>query len=194
MRRGPAALLMLTLSACPKAQSPPDAAVVAAAEIIPESKVVTDEQVNAWIRYAGFLAAQGSSRSVDGGASSNAQVLARALADTEMRNDAGLSESQVDGIEEMVADFVAARGTVKLTGADAMAEFERVAAGMPFDQRKRAEAALAELKTKAPVQVQLSLGPLYAKYGKPSVDAVVAQEADVTHAWEQLMNLNGAPK
>ncbi len=146
-------------------------------------------QVAQWVRYAGLLAAQGPAVDADGGPLPTAQVLARAGADEAMRRDAGLSEAQVDAIEDLVAEVVAARGTLKLTGADALADFEKVAAKMPFEQRKKAEAALAELK--AGHQAPVSLAPLEAKYGKPAVDAVLASEAQVTQAWERLMNLAG---
>ena len=180
------------LLACPKPSQKSDAGGPVGSQVAAGATPIDAAQVSAWVRYAGFLASQGPAQQADGGPLPNAQLLARATADAEMRADAGLSEAQIDAIEELVADFVAIRGTVKLTGADALAEFEKVAAKMPFEQRKKAEAALAELRTQTNVPV--SLGPLEARYGKSAVEAVVAAEAQVTQSWEALMNAQGGAK
>ncbi len=125
---------------------------------------LTQATVDAWLRYQGQVMVK-----LDAG------TIERARRERAIRVDAGLSEEEVDAVEDVVAAVVTARNIAKITGGDAMREFEKVTAALP-----------ASLRAKAP-GVAATLDAEKARFGEAAVSAVVAREIEVTKVWDALV-------
>ena len=179
--------LLLLLSACRGAPTAPFDA--GAREVAPPVVVdggVAAAWLDAWLGYqAQVLQLPALGRGDGGPAFLRDEVRRRARAEQTLRADAGLSVEAMDAIEDVIAAVVAQRSIGRITGADAVREFERAAADLKDEQRAQALKALGELKARS--QAGASLQAVRAKFGDEAVDAVLAREAEATRAWESLL-------
>lgn len=181
------------LLACPKPTVAPDASAsapeVAAADA---GSWLTAEALDGWLRYQRGAAALAPVGRGDGGAvTARDEVKARSHAEAALRADAGLTAEQVDRIEALVAAVVTQRTLAKLSGGDALVKFEGALEELGPEQRAKAEAALTELKAKAPAP---SLAAAEAEFGADAVRLVLTREAEVTKTWNALLDATRGEK
>jgi len=177
------ALILFTLStgcARPAGRETSDASVEASnsAEAAPDGGWLTAAKVDAWLGYHRQLMLK-----LDGGA---LDLTGRARRERAVRLDAGLSEEEVDRIEDVVAAVVTARTLSRLTGGDALREFEQATAALTPAQRAQAQKAMADLRSRA--QQASGFEAEKARFGADAVEAVTAREADVTKTWDAFVD------
>ncbi|MFZ5439098.1 MAG: hypothetical protein ACOZQL_03775 [Myxococcota bacterium] len=143
---------------------------------------VTAARLDAWLQWQRAVA-QLSGR--DGGA---LELRQRARLEAALLADAGLTEAQADAIEAVVAAVVAERSVARITGAEALQQFKAGLAQLAPEQRAKAEAALADLQSKA---APGSLAPLEAQFGADVVRVVLDRETEVTKTWDALLEARG---
>lgn len=177
--------LLLLLSACPpRAQAPADAS--AAGEDAGQADGgwrLTPARLDAWLRYQSALNAQAPERR-DGGALRE-EVRRRALLERGLRATHGLTQEDLDRLEELVGAVVARRALARISGVEAVRELERAAAGLKDAPRAQAEQALAELKERASQAERFSAER--ARFGDASVDVVLGRLADVEQTWDAML-------
>ncbi len=137
---------------------------------------LTPAKLDAWLGYQRQMMMM---------AKSDAGALGRARLERAARLDAGLSEDDIDRIEDLVAAVVTGRNLLKLTGGDALREFEQATASLTPAQRAQAQKAMADLKAKA--QQTAGFEAERAKFGADVVNAVMAREAEATKTYEALV-------
>lgn len=190
------ALAALCLVACREPVSAaPDAAVEPRAAVVAGDGgwALTNQVLAAWLGYQAVMLAQAPLGRPDGGAASlRDQVRRRARAELAARADAGLSEDDVDRVEELVAAVAVQRNIARLTGADALRDFERAAGNLKDEQRLQAVRALANLKAR--VQQAAALDAERARFGDETVRVLLTREADVIKTWDALMDARGDPR
>ncbi len=176
-------LLALGLAACPAATTSHGDAGTVPAEVdaVPDAGVptVTARKIDAWLAYQRQLL---SVPRADGGLG----IVSRARLEQAVRLDAGLSEDDVDAIEDVVAAVVTARNLSKLTGVEAVREFEKVTSTLSAAQKVRAQQAMSDVSTRA--QQAAALEAEKARFGAEAVQAVMAREAEVTKVWDTLVD------
>jgi hypothetical protein len=136
--------------------------------------VLTPAKVDAWLGYQRQMLA-----TLDAGA------LDRARRERALRLDAGLTEDDIDHIEDVVAAIATARTLATLTGSDAVREFEAATASLTPAQKLKAEEAMREVRARS--SAASSLEAEKALYGAESVKAVLAREAQVIKTWDTLV-------
>lgn len=176
--------LAAALLACP-GRAPPsatDGGSARAAERADASTELTAQQLDAWLAWQRTLI----SRRADAGrgARPDASVASRARAELLLAVDAGLSVADIDAVEDAVGLFVTERTAERLSGAAAVSQFKTVLAGLPPEQRARAEAAFTEASAKA---APSPLPALEARLGPASLQLLLAREAELTSAWDALL-------
>lgn len=183
----------LALAGCPKSSETPDAsAPLAEAPSADAGSWLTPEALEAWLRYQRGLSTLPPVARGDGGAvTARDEVKARAHAEAALRADAGLTVDQVDRIEALVAAVVTERTLAKLSGGDALQQFQGVLAELSPEQRAKAEAALIDLKAKTPAR---SLAAAEAEFGPDAVRLVLTREAEVTKTWDALLDATRGEK
>lgn len=182
----PLALLTLLLVGCPErrevSSSPSDAAI-ARPSTQPEAVVpISAAKLDAWLRYHHALRAFSSD---DAGIDAKG----RALRERAVRTEAGLTEADVDGLEDLIGAVVTQRTLGKLTGAEALRGFDKVTLTLKPEQRQKVEEAFGDVKARA--QQGASLDAERAKFGDEAVGLVLAREAELTEVWESLLNGRG---
>lgn len=135
---------------------------------------LTPVKLEAWLSYHRQFAMK-----------SDAGALARARRERSIRLDAGLTEADIDRIEDVVAAVVTSRNLSKLTGGDALREFEQATASLTPAQRAQAQKAMADLRTRAQQTASFELER--AQFGAEAVNVVMAREAEVTKTYEALV-------
>ena len=176
-------LSALCLSACvrPLTSQSSDAssapAPAALSDAVPDAGWLTPAKVDAWLRYHQRLLTR-----PDGGTLDLPQ---RARRERAVRLDAGLSEDEVDRIEDLVAAVVTARTLSRLTGGDALRDFEQATANLTPTQRAQAQKAMADLRAKT--QQTSGFETERSRFGAEAVDAVMAREAEITKTWDWLV-------
>lgn len=183
----------LALAGCPRSSETTDAsAPVAEAPSRDAGLWLTPEALDAWLRYQRELSTLPPVARGDGGAvMARADVKARAHAEAALLADAGLTVDQVDRIEALVAAIVTERTLAKLSGGDALQQFEGALAGLSPEQRAKAEAALTDLEAKTPVG---SLAKVEDEFGADAVRLVLTREAEVTKTWDALLDATRGEK
>ena len=180
-------LFLVLLSGCPEPKAAVVAAPVAVAAPAPDAgPVVNAGTVDAWLRWQQAVLALGPVRRADGGPEG---LLARAREEARLLAAAGLSAATADEVEAVVAAVVAERAVARLSGAAALDEFSASLAQLAPERRAKAEAALADLKTKTPAST--STAELEARFGAEAVRAVLTREAEVTKTWDTLLDTRG---
>lgn len=138
--------------------------------------VVTAGKVDAWLRW------QRAVQTLDAGT----EVRLRAREEARLLRDVGLAPADADLVEAVVAAVVSERKLEKISGAEAMAQFKQRLEELSPEQRAKAEAAMGDPRGKgaAPlVQAETEFGP-------DAVRVVLAREAEVTAAWDTLLQLS----
>lgn len=180
-------LLALLLVACPErkqvAVEPAPVERTTTAESPDAGITLTVAKLDAWLTYHRQLRALVSD---DGGA---LDMKAKAKRERSLREDLQLSEPELDSIEELVGAVVAQRTISRLTGAEAVKEFDKVTLGLKAEQREKVEQALGDVRTRA--QAVASLDAERAKFGADAVAMVLAREAEVTATWDALLDGKG---
>ncbi|MEW5738588.1 MAG: hypothetical protein AB1938_06655 [Myxococcota bacterium] len=184
-------LLVWLLAGCPRPAPVADAGPAeAGAAPTDAGGWLSDAALDAWLRYQRGLQALPPVLRGDGGAVKD-EVRARARAEAALREDAGLSAAEADRIEAVVAAVVTERTLARLTGGDAVEKFQAALSQLGPEQRAKAEAALTDLKAKAP---QASLAEVESQYGADAVRVVLTREAEVTKTWDALLEARGEKK
>lgn len=179
-------LLALLLVACPERKQAPVEAPVqqpTTAAAIDAGVTLTAAKLDAWLSYHRQLRALVSD---DGG---SLDMKAKAKRDRALREELQLSESELDSIEELVGAVVAQRTISRLTGAEAVKEFDKVTLGLKAEQREKVEQAFGDVRSRA--QAVASLDAERAKFGAEAVSMVLAREAEVTATWDALLDGKG---
>ncbi len=180
-------LLALLLAACPeRKQAPVEAAAVqqpSIAAAIDAGITLTPAKLDAWLTYHQRLRAFVSD---DGGA---LDMKAKAKRERALREELQLSELELDALEELVGAVVAQRTISRLTGAEAVKEFDKVTLSLKAEQREKVEQAFGDVRTRA--QAVASLDAERAKFGADAVSMVLAREAEVTATWDALLDGKG---
>ncbi len=135
---------------------------------------LSEAKVAAWLEYQRQMMTR-----------SDAGAQGRARRERSIRTDAGLTEDEVDRIEDVVAAVVTQRNLAKLTGGDAVKQFEQATASLTAAQRAKAEQAMADLRARAAQSTNLDAER--ARFGEDAVRAVMAHEAEVTKMWDALV-------
>ena len=174
-------LLFSALAACTKATpvALEDAGVVAI-DAGSNAAVVTAEKLDAWLRW------QRAVMTLDAGT----EVRVRARDEARLLRDVGLAPADADLVEAVVAAVVSERNLEKISGAEAMAQFKERLEALAPEQRAKAEAALGEARAKG----SAPLVQAETEFGADAVRIVLAREAEVTVAWEALLQLQSAKK
>ncbi|MBE2249543.1 MAG: hypothetical protein IAE78_08330 [Myxococcus sp.] len=176
--------LVLLLLGCPdrrQAAAPVEGPAVTQADPSDAGGLVTSARLDAWLGYHRALRAGPDAGPED--------AREKATRERAVRLAAGLSERDVDELEELIGAVVTQRTIGRLTGADAMRGFEKVAAGLPLEQRQRVEAAFGDVKARA--QQGSALEAERARFGDEAVALVLAREAELTEVWDWLLNGRG---
>jgi hypothetical protein len=147
---------------------------------------LTGERVQAWLVVQRELAKLGSFQS-DAGVRD--EVRRRARVELAVLADAGLTRSDVDRIEDCIAPFVAERNVERLSGGEALAQFQRALGDLTAEQREKAEAAFASARSNGS-----PLPGLEAKLGADTVKVLLEHEADLTKTWDALLEARGETK
>jgi hypothetical protein len=179
-------VLLLALSACPDAKAPvaPAREPSVPPEVPRADALVTPESVDAWLAWH-HAVAELAPPSLDAG---RAGLLARARAEAEALRRVGLTPAQLDAVEDVIAAVATERLVARWSGAQALEVFEASAAQLPPERRAKAEAALADLKTRGASD---GGSALEARFGADAVRAVLTREAEVTKTWEALLEARG---
>lgn len=144
---------------------------------------VTAAKLDAWLAYHKALSALAAP---DGGA---LDAKGKAKAERELRSGLGLSEGELDHLETLIAAVVAQRTISRLTGAEAVREFERVTLSLKPEQRQKVEQAFGDVRTRAAQTA--SLDAERATFGDAAVSLVLAREAELTAVWDSLLDGRG---
>jgi hypothetical protein len=122
-------------------------------------------------------------RKPDGGVADPVKVSlqlfeAKARAEEQARNEAGLSMAEVRGIEPIVAEVINERTNARDENVEgAIQQYEAMRAKLPEDQRKPVEEQLADLE--ADHERRMKNVDQREKFGDAAVDAVLTREADL---------------
>jgi hypothetical protein len=183
-------LWVVALVGCTRSASPElaDAAVVAQLPQVERGWELSAERLDAWLRWHAMQRAAEPKRGDAGD-----EVRRRAALERALLGDAGLSQTDVDQIEDLVSAVVAERTVERLTGAAAMDQFKKALAELSPEQRARAEAAFAQTSAKTPPQATAT-SVLEARLGEAPVRVILSREAEVTQAWERLLEARAEPK
>lgn len=170
-----AAFVLLVVMACAKPAAV--VAIDAGADALDAgvAGVVTAQKLDAWLRWQSAVLA------LDAGT----EVRVRAREEAQLLREVGLAPADADLIEAVVAAVVSERNLEKISGSEAMAQFKQRLETLAPEQRAKAEAALGDARAKnaAPL-VQAE-----TEFGAEAVRVVLAREAEVTRAWETLLQL-----
>ena len=103
---------------------------------------ISAEKLDGWLRYHRALSAASG---VDGGLDAKG----KALRERAVRAEAGLTEADVDRLEELIGAVVTQRTIGKLTGAEALRGFDKVTLTLKPEQRQKVEEAFGDVKARA---------------------------------------------
>ncbi|MBL8918090.1 MAG: hypothetical protein JNJ54_04445 [Myxococcaceae bacterium] len=179
-------LLVLSTAAllgCPERAPTSSSAPVVVGQVAADGGGVTAARLDAWLAYHKAL---GALAAPDGGA---LDARAKAKAEREIRRGLGLTEGDLDQLETLIAAVVAQRTISRLTGAEAVREFERVTLSLKPEQRQKVEQAFGDVRTRAAQTA--SLDAERARFGEEAVSLVLAREAELTATWDSLLDGRG---
>lgn len=176
-------VLLLGFAACPRSEAPAEPAAAPSAPSTTQAApaVITAEKLDAWLAYHHALDAQTQDAGLD------AKHLA--ALERDVRRLHTLSEAELDLLEDCISAVVSQRAIAKLTGVEAVREFEKATVGLKPEQRQKVEAAFGDVRAKA--QQATSLDAERARFGDAAVQLVLAREAEITATWNSLMDGRG---
>lgn len=179
------ALLPLVLLGCPErvAVSPVAPPAPVAVEAPDAGVAVTAAKVEAWLGYHRELKALATE---DGG---EPDAKTKAKAERALRERLGLTEPELEHLEALISAVVAQRTIGRLTGAEAVREFDKATIALKPEQRQKVEQAFGDVRTRA--QQAASLEAERARFGDEAVSLVLAREAEVTATWDSLLDGRG---
>lgn len=100
------------------------------------------------------------------------------------RKETGLSEREIDQIQELVMDVISNRKMAAMVNYDAqLKQFEALREKMPADQRADLDETIKSLKEQKDQSTKLT--DERQRFGDANVDAVLAREKDLTAAYER---------
>lgn len=111
--------------------------------------------------------------------------MAKAKRERALRVDAGLSEAEIDVIEDLVAALVTQRNLAKLTGVDALRDFEQAAVAMTSAQKEQTGKAMAGARVRAAQAASLEAEK--NRFGTANVEAFLSREADLTKTYDAMV-------
>ncbi len=129
--------------------------------------------LDAWLRW------QARGALLDAGA----DVRVRAGEEARLLRSVGLTPADAERVEALVAAVVSERNLERISGAEALAQFRASLAQLSEAQRVKAGAALGA----ATVDGGGGLPQATQAFGPEAVALVLAREAEVTRAWEALL-------
>ncbi|MHB8877607.1 MAG: hypothetical protein ACYC8T_28280 [Myxococcaceae bacterium] len=108
------------------------------------------------------------------------------------RKDSGLSEREVEQLEQLVGELLAKRSLARTMNFEAtLKQMEELRAGLPKEQQAGLDQSLAELKKQQ--EEAKSLKEERDRFGSANVDLVLAREAELAKNQDKLMNLWSRP-
>ena len=137
-------------------------------------------------RAAGSGDAGGAARAAPAGDAVHEEVRRRARLERDLRLKSGLSQDDLDHIEELVGAVVAQRTLARISGVEALRELQKAGAALKDEPRKQAERALADLDARAREAEQLSAER--GRFGDENVNVLLGRIAEVERVWEQLLS------
>lgn len=111
-------------------------------------------------------------------------------AEEKLEKDSGLSEAQIEAMQDLLGSVVLARSMV---GEDALAgvrELRKQIDAMPADQRAEAEKTVAEMEKG--IEEMRSAKEARERWGDAAVDAVIAEEKTLIAKWKESTEALGA--
>lgn len=118
-----------------------------------------------------------------------ASVSERAQLDEDARVASGVSVSDVQHIEQMLAAVMARRAIASITGSTVpLPDLERLSAGLSAEQRAQAQRALAGLKESNEHMNSLVLER--QQFGDENIRTLLERETELTQNFERLSGLS----
>ncbi len=152
--------------------------VVAAAETADAGFVLTTEMLEAYLAYQKAAAA----------ANGGGPATGRAERDEAALKASGLTDEQLERIDEMVSTVVARRMVMQLAGnPQFQPDMAAMAQALNDDQKKRMEEALVMFKQQQ--QAAKDLLEERRRFGSKNIDVLLTREAEVTKAWSEMMGI-----
>lgn len=109
-------------------------------------------------------------------------------AEEKARQKVGLSERDIEQLQQIVGDVVAQRKMAAMFHYDQQIhQFEAMRAQVPEDQRKRLDESLASLKQQQDQAEKLT--DARKQYGDANIDAVLAREKDLSAAYDHWLQV-----
>lgn len=210
-------LVLLTFSACKKEETasrpapgeaagqPSEAAPVADGEVAAGPYAVTKAKLDAYVGYQRRMlevygsmlkGLQGLGALVDAGtpeamASARAGlkvVEAKAKAEAEARQQAGLSEDDVNGIAEVVTAVISQRQLGRtLQYEEELKKLEALQAKLPPEQQEGLAAQVASMRRQ--VESFEKLADVRRDYGDANVDLVLTREDDLMKNYQEMLRV-----
>lgn len=195
MRRLAIPFLLFACACPPRAPAAADASVVVGdAGEADGGWHLTAPALDAWLRYQAALAAQAPPERRDAGAGADAgraaaeavreDVRRRARLERDLRERSGLTQDELERIEELVGAVVAQRTLARISGVEAVRELQAAAAGLKDQPKAQAELALADLEARAKLAEQY--GAERARFGDQNVDVLLGRLPEVEQAWDAM--------
>ena len=146
-----------------------------------DAGLMSASKLDAWLRYQKQLLGKPL---LDAGLAP-LNAMGRARRERALRVDAGLSEDEVDFIEDLVAAIVTERNLAKLTGVEAMRDFEQAAVALTPSQKAQTAKALAGVRARAAQAT--SLEAQKTRFGAANVEAALARESELTKTYDAMV-------
>jgi hypothetical protein len=208
-------LVLLTFSACKKEEAAPRPAPGEAAEpadgapAAGEAEVgpytVTKEKLDAYVGYQrrmldvygsllkglhglGALVDAGTPEAMASARAGLKVVEAKAKAEAEARQQAGLSESDVNGIAEVVTAVISQRQLGRtLQYEEELKKLEALQAKLPPEQQEGLAAQVASMRRQ--VEAFEKLADARRDYGDANVDVVLTREDDLMKNYQEMLRV-----
>jgi hypothetical protein len=177
---------LLLLLGCTRqvSSAPVDAGAVERAAIADAGVGLSLAALDAWLSWQATLAKESVGRDAGTGLEATRR---RARREARALEEVGLSFDEVDRIEALVAAAVAEWSEQRLGGDGLRLRVSRGLAELSVEQRERAEAALFDAPAVAAVPSSLE-----ARFGVETTRSLLARRAELTRAWDALVDARTA--
>lgn len=173
-------LLLLLACARQVSSAPVDAGAVEQAAVTDAGVGLSLVALDAWLSWRATLAKESGGRDAGAGLEATRR---RARREARALEEVGLSFEEVDQIEGLVAAAVAEWSEQRLGSEGLRRGVSRGLAELSVEQRARAEAALFDAPAVAPAPSSLE-----ARFGVETARSLNARRAELTRAWEALVD------